>query len=356
MRFSVLLRHNLTTLRCLTCQKKLQQIAKVENAAHEQERSTHVPLRYTSGSVEKPAPAPEPESVPQIEEAVHAPIEVLEKTIPVLIEEEDPEEPAPVLVEEDEPEETSRPVLVEDEEPEEPAPVLVEEEEPEATTYVVVEEEEPEETAPVLVEEAESPTAPEPAPAPPTEPEPVSVPAAVEEPVKEPEEVAAPATEEPAHAPASEPEPVPEVKVEVAAVQTPAAEPTAETAISSPAAIPTTETSISPATTAAEPTSTPAVAPATEPTPVAPSVNGHSKNASTSTAVPSLPSTPKRKASRKFSLPGLGKDKSANSSPTGSTRFASQQQKRDKRHSLLGKLKEMFSDNKAKKEKSEAKA
>ena len=207
----------------------------------------------------------------------------------------------------------------------------------------MVEEEEPEETAPVVVEDIESPAAPEPAPAPPTEPEPVSVPVAVEEPVQEPEEVAAPATEEPAPtpAPASEPapqpEPVPEAKAEVAAE-------------------PTAETSIPPATTAAEPTPTPAVVPATEPTPVAPSVNGHSKNASTSTAAPSLPSTPTRKASRKFSLPGRGKDKSANSSPTGSTRFASQQQKRDKRHSLLGKLKEIFSDNKAKKEKSEAKA
>lgn len=98
-------------------------------------------------------------------------------------------------------------------------------------------------------------------------------------------------------------------------------------------------------------------APAAEPTPVAapaPSVNGHFKNASMSTAAPSLPSTLTRKASPKFSFPGRGKDKRGNISPTGSARFASQR-KREKRQSLLGKLKETFS-GKAKKENSEAKA
>lgn len=89
------------------------------------------------------------------------------------------------------------------------------------------------------------------------------------------------------------------------------------------------------------------------PSPTAPAVNGHTKSistASSSTAVPSLPTTASRKASRKFSLPG--RDKSGNSSPTGSSRFPSQQ-KREKRHSLLGKLKEIFGDKEKKdKEKS----
>ncbi|KAI9510991.1 hypothetical protein F5148DRAFT_474272 [Russula earlei] len=85
--------------------------------------------------------------------------------------------------------------------------------------------------------------------------------------------------------------------------------------------------------------------------PTAPAVNGHTKStstASTSTAVPTLPTTPIRKASRKFSFPG--RDKSGSGSPTGSSRFSSQQ-KREKRQSLLGKLKEIFGD-KEKKEKS----
>ncbi|KAI9452936.1 hypothetical protein F5148DRAFT_1234721 [Russula earlei] len=85
--------------------------------------------------------------------------------------------------------------------------------------------------------------------------------------------------------------------------------------------------------------------------PTAPAVNGHTKStstASTSTAVPTLPTTPIRKASRKVSFPG--RDKSGSGSPTGSSRFSSQQ-KREKRQSLLGKLKEIFGD-KEKKEKS----
>ena len=88
------------------------------------------------------------------------------------------------------------------------------------------------------------------------------------------------------------------------------------------------------------------------PLPTAPAINGHTKSmstASTSTAVPSLPTTASRKVSRKFSL--LGRDKSGDSSPTGSSRFSSQQ-KREKRHSLLGKLKELFGDKEKEREKS----
>ena len=91
------------------------------------------------------------------------------------------------------------------------------------------------------------------------------------------------------------------------------------------------------------------------PSRTAPAVSGHTKTASTasaSTAAPTLPTTPSRKASRKFSFPGW--DKSGNSSPTGSSRFSSQQ-KREKRPSLLGKLKEIFGD-KEKKEKKEKSA
>jgi hypothetical protein len=61
-----------------------------------------------------------------------------------------------------------------------------------------------------------------------------------------------------------------------------------------------------------------------------------------------LPTTPTRKASRKFSFPG--RDKSGNSSPTGSSRFSSQH-KREKRHSILGKLKEIFGDKERKERK-----
>jgi len=87
----------------------------------------------------------------------------------------------------------------------------------------------------------------------------------------------------------------------------------------------------------------------------APAVSGHAKSlstASTSTTAPTLPTTPTRKASRKFSF--AGRDKSVNSSPTGSSRFSSLQ-KREKRNSLLGKLKDIFSD-KEKKERKEKSA
>ena len=92
------------------------------------------------------------------------------------------------------------------------------------------------------------------------------------------------------------------------------------------------------------------------PLPTAPAINGHTKSmstASTSTAVPSLPTTASRKVSRKFSL--LGRDKSGDSSPTGSSRFSSQQ-KREKRHSLLGKLKEIFGDKEKKEKEKSVKA
>jgi len=91
------------------------------------------------------------------------------------------------------------------------------------------------------------------------------------------------------------------------------------------------------------------------PSPTVPAVRGHTKTASTasaSTAAPTLPTTPSRRASRKFSFPGW--DKSGNSSPTGSSRISSHQ-KREKRHSLLGKLKEIFGD-KEKKERKEKSA
>ena len=92
------------------------------------------------------------------------------------------------------------------------------------------------------------------------------------------------------------------------------------------------------------------------PLPTAPAINGHTKSmstASTSTAVPSLPTTATRKVSRKFSL--LGRDKSRDSSPTGSSRFSSQP-RREKRHSLLGKLKEIFGDKEKKEKEKSVKA
>ncbi|KAH9027947.1 hypothetical protein EDB85DRAFT_77158 [Lactarius pseudohatsudake] len=298
----------------------------------EREISTHVPLRFGSGT-----------AVPQVEEAAPAPESVSRL-----------EGPTPALVKEEEAPEETTPAPVEEEgEPEEATPAPVEEEgEPETTLG------EPEETtlapeeaalAPVEVEETEAPAVPESAPVPPTEP--VPVPAAVEEPEsaspQAPEEVTAPASQEPATVPepssepAPKPEPVPEAKAEVAAVQVPAPE---ATPVAEPAPV-------------VEATATKAPVAAPEPTPqVAPAVNGHSKTvsgASTSTAAPTLPETVGRKTSRKFSFPGHGKDKSGNSSPTGSSRFASQQ-KREKRHSLLHKLKEIFSDKG--KKKSEAKA
>lgn len=323
----------------------------------EREISTHVPLRFGSGTadpqVEEAAPAPE--SVSRLEDATPAPVkeeEAPEETTPAPVEEEgESEEATPAPVEEGEPEETTLVPVEEEgepeettlapvEEPEETTPALVEEE----PTPVLVEVESPEEEAalaPVEVEETEASSVPEPAPVPPTEP--VPVPAAVEEPESAPPPASQePATvPEPSSEPAPKPEPVPEAKAEVAAVQVPTPE---ATPVAEPAPV-----------VEATPTKAPVAAP--EPTPqAAPAVNGHSKTvsgASTSTAAPTLPETVGRKTSRKFSFPGHGKEKSGNSSPTGSSRFASQQ-KREKRHSLLHKLKEIFSDKG--KKKSEAKA
>ncbi|KAH9007687.1 hypothetical protein EDB83DRAFT_699214 [Lactarius deliciosus] len=347
----------------------------------EREVSTHVPLRFGSDTavpqVEEVAPAPE--SVSRLEDATPAPVEAPEETTPAPVEEErEPEEATTAPVKEGEPEETTPAPVEEEGEPEGTTPAPVEdidwkaavlsehkettptlvEEKPEETTSALVEEK-PEEPTPVLVEvespkeealapaEVEGTAVPEPAPAPPTEP--VHVPAAAKEPEsvppQEPEEVTPPASQEPAGVPEPSsqlaPEPVPEAKAEVAVVQVPAPE---ATPVAEPAPV-----------VEATPTKAPVAAP--EPTPqVAPAVNGHSKTmsgASTSTAAPTLPETVGRKTSRKFSFPGHGKDKSGNSSPTGSSRFASQQ-KREKRHSLLHKLKEIFSDKG--KKKSEAKA
>ncbi|KAI9433323.1 hypothetical protein H4582DRAFT_1002625 [Lactarius indigo] len=344
----------------------------------EREVSTHVPLRFALGTVassefpqvEEAAAAPE--SVSRLEDTTSAPVkeeEAPEKATPAPVEEEgEPEEATPAPVEEGEPEETT-PALVEEEgepeettlapveEPEEITPALVEEEEqPEEPTPVLVEVESPKEDvapAPTEVEETEASAVPESAPVPPTEP--VPVPAAVEEPEsappQEPKEVSSPTTQEPAAVPepslepAPKPEPVPEAKAEVAAVQVPAPEPTPETKVPVVEPAPVVEAPAAKAPAAPEPTPQ-----------VAPAINGHSKTmsgASTSTATPTLPETLGRKTSRKFSFPGHGKDKSGNSSPTGSSRFASQQ-KREKRHSLLHKLKEIFTDKG--KKKSEAKA
>ena len=264
----------------------------------EHELSTHVPLRLASGTTV-------PAIVPQAEEAAA---------------------PAPKSI--PEPEET---VIKEEEKSEEPTPVHTEaegEREVEAPKEAVV--------APAEVEGNEAPVAmPEPELAPPTEP--VSVEEPESAPAREPEVAAAP--EEPIAMP--EPEHVPEAKTEVAAIPAPVAEPTPQ--VGTKAAVP-------------EPTPAAAPAPAVEPTPEPgpPAVNGHTKSVSTSTAPSSLPATIARKASRKFSFTGHGKDKSGNSSPTGSSRFSSGQ-KREKRHSLLGKLKEIFTD-KGKKEKGESKA
>lgn len=207
----------------------------------------------------------------------------------------------------------------------------------------------------VPVEKGTSPTAEaeskvvaeEPAPVP--EPEPVA-PAAVE-PVLEPTKLEA--------APAADVQ-VPENEVPVV----PARE--ESTAIQPSAPAPALEGSEPGKSTGPTPAVEPAAAAAPEPkpdvksseapslpSPTARAVNGHTKSASTasaSTAAPTLPTTPSRKASRKFSFSGW--DKSGNSSPTGSSRFSSQP-KREKRHSLLGKLKEIFSDKgKERKEKS----
>ncbi|KAH8982944.1 hypothetical protein EDB86DRAFT_3085813 [Lactarius hatsudake] len=264
----------------------------------EREIATHVPLRFGSEDV-TPAPVKEEEAP--------------EETTPALVEEEEePEEATTAPVEEGEPEETTPAPVEEDGEQEETtlAPV----EEPEETTPALVEEE------PTTLEGTEVSTSRNQNPRRP----------------KGPKRLLPPASQEPATVPgtpsepAPKPEPVPEAKAEVAAVQVPAPE---ATPVAEPAPV-----------VEATPTKAPVAAP--EPTPqVAPAVNGHSKTLSG----PALG----RKTSRKFSFPGHGKDKSGNSSPTGSSRFASQQ-KREKRHSLLHKLKEIFSDKG--KKKSEAKA
>jgi len=174
------------------------------------------------------------------------------------------------------------------------------------------------------------------------------------DPPKEDEEVKAPVEPEPASA-AAEPETVPVTEVPADDVTTTI--PEEPEPVVSPDPVPAVEQKSPP--TESQPPIPAAVAPepkldeksSDDAVPTTPPVNGHTKStstASTSTAVPTLPTTPKRKASRKFSFPG--RDKSGNSSPTGSSRFSSQQ-KREKRHSLLGKLKEIFGD-KEKKEKS----
>ncbi len=183
------------------------------------------------------------------------------------------------------------------------------------------------------------------------EPEPV-VPAAVE-PISQPTKLEAPPAVESETVTAPEDElPVAPAREEPAAVPEPSA------------FAPIVEQDSEPAkSTDPTPAAEPAVVTAPEPKPevkssdapsspsaVAPAINGHTKTASTastSTAPSTLPTAPTRKSSRKFSFPG-GWDKSGNSSPTSSARF-SNQQKREKRHSLLGKLKEIFGDKEKKK-------
>ena len=190
-------------------------------------------------------------------------------------------------------------------------------------------------------------------PAPVLEPEP-AVPAAVE-PVPEPTKL------EPTPAAESGTVHVPEPEVPV----TPAQNKSAVPQLSAPATAVEQDSELGKSTgrtpvaeTAAAPEPKPDVKTSevpSSPSPTAPAVRGHTKTASTasaSTAAPTLSTTPSRRASRKFSFPGW--DKSGNSSPSGSSRFSSQQ-KREKRHSLLGKLKEIFSD-KEKKERKEKSA
>jgi len=216
----------------------------------------------------------------------------------------------------------------------------------------------------VPVEKGTSPTAEaeskldveEPAPVPKPE---AAAPAAVE-PVPEPTKLEAAPAAESETVQASEREvPVASAREESAAVPQPSAPAPAAERGSEPGKSTGPTPAAEPATaTAAAPEPKPDVksseAPSS-PSPTAPAVSGHTKTASTasaSTAAPTLPTTLSRKASRKFSFPGW--DKSGNSSPTGSSRFSSQQ-KREKRHSFLGKLKEIFSD-KEKKERKEKSA
>jgi hypothetical protein len=179
---------------------------------------------------------------------------------------------------------------------------------------------------PVPVKEP-APTAPEPVP------EPARAEASAIEPVPEPAPVEEPFA---ASGPASQTESAPAKST----IPTDAVEP-----------IPATAPEPKPEEAAAQQLDAPSSSAPTA-TPSASGVNGHTKSPSTgsaSTAAPTVSTTPLRKASRKFSFPT--RDKSGNSSPTGSSRF-SIQQKREKRHSLLGKLKELFSDkDKERKEK-----
>jgi hypothetical protein len=198
----------------------------------------------------------------------------------------------------------------------------------------------PKDATVALGEEAKVAAGPEPAPEP--EPEPV---VHVVEPVPEPPKVEEFAT-------AAEPEVVLPLQPGEAATVPEPSRPTL-----SPAPAPAVDQDSAPSESTKH---TPAAEPDTKPSeamkPTAPAVNGHTKSsstASTSTAVPSLPTTASRKKSRKFSFPG--RDKSGNSSPTGSSRF-SIQQKREKRHSLLGKLKEFFGDKENSKEKEKEKS
>lgn len=193
----------------------------------------------------------------------------------------------------------------------------------EAESKVVAEEPAPEPAAPATVEPVPEPTKLE------------GAPAAESETARAPEHEVpvTPAREEPADvAQSSAPEPEPAVEQDGKSTgPTPAAEPTPV-----PEPKPDVKSSEAPSS----------------PSHAAPAASGHTKTASTgsaSTAAPTLPTTMSRKASRKFSFPGW--DKSGNSSPTGSSRFSSQQ-KREKRHSFLGKLKEIFGD-KEKKERKE---
>jgi len=202
-------------------------------------------------------------------------------------------------------------------------------------------------------EEAKVAAGPEPAPEP--EPEPVTP---VVEPVPEPAKVEAPTAAEsvPAHEREGAPTVLEPSEPTPSLVPPPASEKEQESApakstSSAPVPEPACATAPGPEVSDTNPSDAPS-----PPLPPAPAVNGHTKStstASTSTAVPSLPTTAIRKTSRKFSFPG--RDKSGNSSPTGSSRFSSQQ-KREKRPSLLGKLKEIFGDKEKKEKEKSVKA
>jgi hypothetical protein len=195
----------------------------------------------------------------------------------------------------------------------------------------------PKDATVTLGKEAKVAVGPEPAPEP--EPEPA---VHVVEPVPEPAKVEEAATVDVVPAPQRE---------EATTVPEPS-KPTP-----SPAPAPAVDQDSAPAeSTKPTPTAEPDTKSSEGTQPTAPAVDGHTKStstASTSTAVPSLPTTASRKSSRKFSFPG--RDKSGNSSPTGSSRFSCQQ-KREKRPSLLGKLKEIFGDKEKKEKEKSVKA